>query len=68
MVIRTIIFQTVLYYIHHQETKFKYSADYENAETGMVGGFLGDTGGNLADGMKSAGTKLRQGATINRQL
>ena len=35
-----------------QETKFKYSADYENAETGMVGGFLGDTGGNLADGMK----------------
>ncbi len=34
------------------ETKFEYKASYDNAETGMVGGFLGDTGGNLADGMK----------------
>ena len=34
------------------ETKFEYKANYENAETGIAGGFLGDTGGNIADGMK----------------
>jgi hypothetical protein len=33
------------------DTKFSYQASYDNAETGMIGGFLGDTGGNLADGM-----------------
>ena len=32
------------------ETKFQYQATYDNTETGMVGGFLGDTGGNLIDG------------------
>lgn len=33
------------------DTKFTYQASYDNAETGLIGGFLGDTGGNLADGM-----------------
>lgn len=33
------------------DTKFTYQASYDNAETGLIGGFLGDTGGNLADGI-----------------
>lgn len=42
--------QSVILYTP-SDTKFSYQASYDNAETGMIGGFLGDTGGNLADGM-----------------